>query len=335
MAESQTIAARESLLALQSYLEVPMKGVMSLVEESLRSDIALLDHTNRSLLAQGGKRIRPMMALLSCGAAGGICPDGIRFAAAAELLHNATLLHDDVVDGSGERRGFPTVRTILNGPASVLIGDYWLVKAMDVILGSSRCSEYAISMFSKTLSDLAEGELLQLQKACCCDTDYDDYLKIVYCKTASLFVSSCRTAARAAGATEEVETALGEYARAVGIAFQIRDDILDYEGGEALGKPCCQDIREQKITLPFLCAMGNLPASEQSEWRSRAARVHEDPSLVEEIHSFVLSNGGIEGAQKVLEEYTEKAVSALSALGDSEEKSYLAGLARYLGARDY
>ena len=150
---------------IKTFLAAPMAEVSALMDESLKSDIALLDATNRSLLSQGGKMMRPVLSLLAAGACGGIKADSIRFAAAAEMIHNATLLHDDVVDGASLRRGRPTVMSILNGPASVLVGDYWLVKAIRCILDAERYSERAIRLFAKTLSDLAEGEMLQLEKA--------------------------------------------------------------------------------------------------------------------------------------------------------------------------
>ena len=233
----------------KAFLAEPLERVFALLETSLGSDIALLDATNRSLLAQGGKRIRPGLTLLAAGACGGVNGDTVRFAAAAEMIHNATLLHDDVVDGATTRRGKPTVMSILSSPASVLIGDYWLVKAIRCILDADRYSERAIRLFAKTLSDLAEGEMLQLEKASSCDTTRQDYLRIVYSKTASLFEASVLAGAVSADAPEEWTAALAGYARNLGIAFQIKDDILDYAGDAALGKPVGIDLKEQKITL--------------------------------------------------------------------------------------
>ena len=198
---------------IKTFLAAPMAEVSALMDESLKSDIALLDATNRSLLSQGGKMMRPVLSLLAAGACGGIKADSIRFAAAAEMIHNATLLHDDVVDGASLRRGRPTVMSILNGPASVLVGDYWLVKAIRCILDADRYSERVIRLFSKTLSDLAEGELLQLQKASNADTTREDYIHIIYSKTASLFEAAILSGAVSADAPEEWTAALAGYAR--------------------------------------------------------------------------------------------------------------------------
>ena len=215
---------------IKAYLAGPMEEVSALMDDSLHSDIALLDATNRSLLSQGGKRLRPVLTLLAAGACGGVNADSVRFAAASELIHNSTLLHDDVVDGAEERRGKPTVMSILNGPASVLVGDFWLVKALRCILDADRSSERALRLFSKTLTDLAEGEMLQLQKASAGDTTRADYLRIIYAKTASLFEAAALSGAVSAEAPEEWTAALAGYARNLGLAFQIKDDIFDYCG---------------------------------------------------------------------------------------------------------
>ncbi|MBQ1751754.1 MAG: polyprenyl synthetase family protein, partial [Bacteroidales bacterium] len=149
---------------IRTYLEDSLSRVEAIMDNCLKSDISLLEATNRSLRARNGKMLRPILCLLVSGACSGrgATTDGEKFAAATELLHNATLLHDDVVDSSGERRGKPTVMSILGSPASVLIGDFWLVKAMDSILSSEKSGNIVIRIFAKTLSDLAEGEMLQL-----------------------------------------------------------------------------------------------------------------------------------------------------------------------------
>ena len=319
----------------KAFLAGPMEEVSALLEASLRSDIALLDATNRSLLSQGGKRIRPGLTLLSAGACGGINADSIRFAAAAELIHNSTLLHDDVVDGATTRRGKPTVMSILNGPASVLVGDFWLVKAMRCILDAEHYSERVIRLFSKTLSDLAEGELLQMHKATACDTTREDYLRIIYSKTASLFEASVLSGAVSVDAPEEWTAALAGYARNLGLAFQMKDDIFDYTGGEALGKPVGIDLLEQKITLPLLCALDSVPEEEASAVRAKVGRISEEPGLAEEVRQFVLDHGGVDKARAEMEKYIDEAVFCLEELPQTAEKSYLIKLARFVGERTY
>jgi len=321
--------------ALKAFLAGPMEEVSALLEDSLRSDITLLDATNRSLLSQGGKLMRPMLTLLSAGACGGINADSVRFAAAAEMIHNATLLHDDVVDGAATRRGKPTVMSILSSPASVLIGDFWLVKAIRRILDADRYSERVVRLFAKTLSDLAEGEMLQLEKVSSCDTTRDDYLRIIYSKTASLFEASALSGAVSAGAPEEWTDALAGYARNLGIAFQIKDDILDYAGDAALGKPVGIDLKEQKITLPLLCALDSVPAAEAAEVRALVGRISDEPALADRVRAFVLERDGVGQAVAEMEKYIDGAASCLEALPSSAEKPYLVELARYVGERTF
>ena len=319
---------------IKAYLAGPMQEVSTLLEVSLKSDIALLDATNRSLLSQGGKLMRPMLSLLSAGACGGINADSVRFAAASELIHNATLLHDDVVDGASVRRGKPTVMSILNGPASVLVGDFWLVKAIRCILDADRYSERAIRLFSKTLSDLAEGEMLQMQKASDCDTTREDYIRIIYSKTASLFEAAALSGAVSAEAPEEWTAALAGYARNLGLAFQIKDDIFDYTGGDALGKPVGIDLREQKITLPLLCALDSAP-EEAPAIRTLVGQISDHPEFADDVRSFVLDYGGVEKAVEEMDKYIAEAVFCLEELPQSPEKSYLADLARFVGERTF
>lgn len=321
--------------AVKEYLGQDWLSVQERIASALESDISLLNSTNASILSQSGKQLRPMMALMFARACTGRATDaGIRYAAAAELLHNATLLHDDVADGSELRRGKPTVMSLMGPSVSVLVGDYWLVKAMELILQDSDTDTTAIRIFSKTLSDLAEGEMLQLQKAQSGDTDEKDYLRIIYNKTASLFEAACVSAAISAGVSEDVVKAARDYAVALGLAFQIKDDILDYSGTESVGKPLGVDILEQKITLPLLGALNNVSGQKQAEVRGKVKDIVGRPELRDDIVSFVKENGGLEYAKARLEGYVNEAVHALDILPDSREKECLVELARYTAIRD-
>ena len=321
--------------AVKEYLGQDWLSVQERIASALESDISLLNSTNASILSQSGKQLRPMLALMFARACTGRATDaGIRYAAAAELLHNATLLHDDVADGSELRRGKPTVMSLMGPSVSVLVGDYWLVKAMELILQDSDTDTTAIRIFSKTLSDLAEGEMLQLQKAQSGDTDEKDYLRIIYNKTASLFEAACVSAAISAGVSEDVVKAARDYAVALGLAFQIKDDILDYSGTESVGKPLGVDILEQKITLPLLGALNNVSGQKQAEVRGIVKDIVGRPELRDDIVSFVKENGGLEYAKARLEGYVNEAVHALDILPDSREKECLVELARYTAIRD-
>ena len=314
--------------AIKAYADRHLEGVFHLMEETLSSDVALLDATNRSVLDSGGKRIRPLLTLLSAGACGERTPDTDRVAAAAEILHNATLLHDDVVDGAATRRGRPTVMSQLGGHASVLIGDYWLARAMNLILDTESHTQDYIRLLSRTLDDLARGEILQLQKSECCDTAFEDYLTIIRCKTASLFEACARTGALSGNASGEQVEALGRYASNLGIAFQIKDDILDFVGGD-IGKPAGQDLEERKVTMPLLSALATVPENRCREIRARLAEGGHE----QEILAFVRAQDGTALAQEVLESYIDKAVGCLAVLPESEEKRHLVSLARYSSIR--
>lgn len=318
----------------KSFLGKDLERTVARMETLLGSDIRLLDATNRSLLSHAGKMLRPVLSLLAAGACGRRTEDSVRFAAAVELLHNATLLHDDVVDGSAERRNRPTVMSLLGGPASVLIGDYWLVRCIDCLLDADRYSETVIRLFAKTLSDLAEGEILQLQKASSCDTSEEDYFRIIYCKTASLFETACRSAALSVAAPVERIEAVARYGRQLGMAFQIRDDMLDYGDGEAIGKPVGQDLREGKITMPLLCALAEISEDEALAVRREVAKAPEDSAATASVQAFVKAHDGLARAAERRDGFIYEAISSLRILPDSEEKSYLVSLAHFVGARN-
>ena len=298
----------------------------------LSSDVQLLESINASVLQSGGKMVRPMLALLSAGACGARDDEeAVKVGATVELLHNATLLHDDVVDGSPERRGAPTVFSLLGGGPAVLLGDYWLSKAVDAILSTKKDPGALIRIFADTISNLSIGEMLQMEKSLSCDTTEEDYLRIIYCKTASLFEAAARSAAVAVGAPGPFVDALTRYGAAVGYAFQIKDDILDYSGGP-LGKPAGIDLAEKKITLPLLGALQGSP--EEGRIRDLVRGIDENPDNKEAVRAFVIRNNGIEYAEKRLASYVESATQALSPLPETEEKSYLADLAHFIAGRD-
>ena len=325
------------IAGVKEYLGTEWTAVQGRIAGSLESDIDLLDQTNKSILSHSGKQLRPILALLSaraCSADGHASEATVRYAAAAELLHNATLLHDDVADDSDQRRGVPTIRSLMGPTVSVLLGDYWLVKAMELILGEHEADSKVIRIFSKTLSDLAEGELLQLQKAQSGDTVEEDYLRIIYSKTASLFEASCVSAALSVGAAEDAVEAMRDYAVALGRAFQIKDDLLDYDGTESVGKPLGVDILEQKMTMPLLGALVNAGPQEDKRIRTLVKDIVGHPENRDEIVAFVKANGGMEYASERLDFYVNQAVEALAVLPGSFEKELLVKLARYTANRE-
>lgn len=321
---------------IKDFLGQDWKDTDALIRSSLESDISLLNATNKAILDHSGKQLRPIVSLLVARACGGgrVNADSVRYAAAAELLHNATLLHDDVADSSCERRGAPTVMAILGGPASVLLGDFWLVKALENILASSANCNEVIRIFAGTLSSLAEGEMLQLQKASSGDTVEEDYYRIIYSKTASLFEAAFVSAAISVNAPADWIEAVRDYAVSLGIAFQIKDDIFDYSDGKKIGKPVGIDLEEQKITLPLLGALAAASPERAKQIRGMVLDILEHPEYKEEIVGFVKEGKGIEYAVSRLEDYVSKAVDALTVLPDSKEKDYLVKIAGFTAYRD-
>lgn len=307
----------------------------ALMVSALSSDIPLLNKINGYLLDNSGKKLRPLLALVSAAAC---CPRvsdaSITCAAAAEMMHTATLLHDDVVDESEMRRGSLTVRSLFSPGASVLMGDYWLSKAVNLLVGLGNLE--IMGLFSKTIEDLASGEMLQMEKAQKLDTTEKDYFEIIRCKTASLFVSSVVSAAIAGGAAGIYVDALREYAVKLGLLFQVRDDILDYSETAAIGKDADCDIAERKITLPLLCAFENAPEGREEICRimygidpSDSSTAH-NGGLISQVKAFVLGNDGIALARRKMKHLCSEAVEALDALPESRYKHYLVSIAEAL-----
>ncbi|MBR5735452.1 MAG: polyprenyl synthetase family protein [Bacteroidales bacterium] len=292
----------------------------------LSSDIELLDSINKYILANTGKQIRPALCLLASRVCGGDCFNAIHCAVAMEMLHTATLLHDDVVDQADTRRGKATVGVLYTPRDAVLIGDYWLAKATGILVRN--CDRRVLEVFSNCLAELSSGEVIQLEKSGLLEPDYDSYVSIISKKTAVLFRTAIYCGAYCAGADEATLDALDEYALHLGLAFQMRDDILDYSPSEVTGKPSGQDIRERKITLPLLEAFKSSSDSETAD----VLQMMRD-SKVEEVSAFVMAHKGIEGAQKVLQQESGLAVRALDAIADSKAKEYLSLMALKLSER--
>ncbi len=322
--------------SIKEYLGQDWTAVQERIASALGSDIQLLNSTNDMILSHSGKQLRPLLSLMmarACSDNSALTDASFRYAASSELLHNAALLHDDVADDSDRRRGMPTIMSLMGPSVSVLVGDYWLVKAVELVLDASNGDMRVIRLFSKTLSDLAEGEMLQLQKAQSGDTDEDDYLRIIYNKTASLFEAACVSAAISVNASEDYEKAAKDYAVYLGLAFQIKDDILDYAGTDSVGKPLGVDILEQKITMPLLGAFAKAGAEEEKRVREMVRTIVDNPGYRDEIVAFVKANGGLEYSVNQLDKYVRQAVGALSVLPDSKEKELLVELAYFTAKR--
>lgn len=297
--------------------------------ESMKSDVSLLNLIVGYMTKKKGKRVRPLMVFLSSELCGGVNDRSYTGAAMVELLHNATLIHDDVVDEASERRGMASINATWNNKIAVLIGDYLLAKGL---LAAVDNEEYH---FLKALSDavkrMSEGELLQIQKSKDYDTDDDIYYRIIADKTASLLSSCCEIGAAAASDDKEIHRKLRNYGEHIGIAFQIRDDIFDYQStGSLIGKPVGNDLKEKKMTLPLIYSLKQAGNSERKSIIGMMKKDRIRRKNIKEIISFVKAQGGLEYAEKAAREYSDKAISFLADFEESEAKESLKNFASFV-----
>lgn len=315
---------------VQKFLGTAWSDFQRIFAESLVSDIPLLDKANRFILEHGGKKLRPTLALLIAKALRGLCNElVVRCAAAAELLHTATLMHDDVADDALTRRDVPTMRALYSPTTAVLLGDFWLSRAMGLIIDHP--DKRVLHIFSKCLGDLAEGEMLQLEKARRADATEEDYQRIIYSKTTSLFEASIVSAAFSVGAGAAELDSCRQYARHIGQAFQMMDDIFDYSPELSTGKPTGQDLLEKKITLPLFGLFHSAPGHVSREIRRRMR--NPDPELVPDVFALVRQYDALAYARRRLSEEVRRAVDALAPLPASKAKNYLSELAAQMAVR--
>lgn len=323
---------------IRSTIVPEWEGFEKILSAALASRSNLLNKINSYLLDTSGKQLRPLLALVTAKAcSGSINQKAIACAAVSELIHTATLLHDDVVDGSDYRRGKLTVRRLFSSGASLLLGDYWLTKAIHLLI-SYGCPYEVLGAYSKAIEELAEGEIIQMELADSLSATEEDYMQVIRRKTASLFIASVKGPAIVSGASGEVVSSLEQYASWLGCCFQIRDDILDYRPTSETGKDSDSDIMERKITMPLLCAMRNASPEDEQRIRRRMhditcdpAKVGQDREVAAEIREFVLEHGGLESAAAVLREYVYKAQDCLSVLAPSRSRDNLMAVAGYVG----
>lgn len=322
---------------IKEFLAEDWEGFVEALNKSIESSNSLLNSINSYILQHGGKQLRPALSLLASKCCGNLNESSYYCAAVSEIIHTATLLHDDVADNGDTRRGVPTVRLQFSPAASVLTGDFWLSRGMHVLLNN--CNVEILKLYTNALEGLAEGEIIQLEKAKEIDTTIEDYYKIIERKTASLFIAAVLGGATSVSGTEKEIESLKGYAYQLGIAFQIRDDIFDYSPKIDSGKQIGADIRERKITLPLLCAFKNAPEYEKLI-REQIKKI--DPlslddttinSVIEGVSKFVVENKGIESAQEILTNHINLGIKALEGIKPSKAKDILIEIISYVGNR--
>jgi len=312
-------------------IAMPIAGDLRAFEEhfreAVRSDAALLDKITHYIVRRKGKKVRPMLVFLSARLFGEVREPVMVAASLVELLHTATLVHDDVVDSSFYRRGFFSVNALWGNKGAVLVGDYLLSRGLLLALDNHQYE--LLQVLSRAVRDMSEGELLQIKKARKLDITEDVYFQIIRQKTASLMAASCAAGALAAGAnTDEVERMrlFGEH---IGVAFQIKDDLLDF-GEEDTGKPKGIDIKEKKMTLPLIHTLGQVDGGEKKAMLRTIRKHNTDTARVAGLIDRVHELGGVRYAREKMREHQQRAVELLHTMPEGEARQSLERLVAFV-----
>jgi octaprenyl-diphosphate synthase len=300
----------------------------------MQSKVALIPELAGHLIAGGGKRMRPMLTLACANLLGYPGTRHHKLAAAVEFIHTATLLHDDVVDGSGMRRGKQTANLIWGNPASVLVGDFLFSRAFELMVEDG--SLKVLRILSHASAVIAEGEVEQLTAQRQIDTDEDHYLDIISAKTAALFAAACRVAPVVAEADEDAELALESYGRNLGIAFQLTDDVIDYASDLAtMGKGVGDDFRDGKMTLPVILAYARGSEGDRAFWRSAIGGERVSDEDLGEAIRLLRASGALDDTLERARLYGRRAIDSLAKVPSSKAKSALVEAAEFAVARAY
>ena len=320
-----------SLKTIQAPIATELKKVNRVIRQALSSDVRMLNLILRYVMRSKGKQMRPTLVLLSAKMVGEVSEATYRAATLIELMHTATLIHDDVIDNADTRRGFLTLHKIWKSKLAVLIGDYLLSRGL--LLAVNEDDFNTLRIVSTAVKEMSEGELLQIEKSKKLDITEKTYFDIIRKKTASLLASCSSAGARSAGADDDTVKQLWDFGEAVGIAFQIKDDILDYEGNHT-GKKTGNDIREKKITLPLLYAFTQVEKNEKRKIFKLLRQKHKTQEIVDAVIEFVHQNGGIEYADKIMAQYTQKALRLLEPFKNASVYPQMVELVQFVTTRN-
>lgn len=300
-------------------------------KSSMQSSVPLLDRITHYIVKRKGKHIRPMFVFFSASICGGINDSTHRGAALVELLHTATLVHDDVVDNSYQRRGFFSINALWKNKIAVLVGDFLLSKGL--LLSIENNDFQLLKIVSEAVKQMSEGELLQVEKVRRMDVDEPIYYEVIRQKTASLIASCCACGAASAGATEEVIEKMRLFGEKIGIAFQIKDDMFDF-GTDDVGKPLGIDIKEKKVTLPLIYSLNNASPSERKRIINLVKNHNDDSKKIQEIILFVNQTGGLQYAETQMKKYQNEAFNILNTFPTSASREGLEQLVRFTTERN-
>ena len=301
--------------------------------ESMQSNVALLDKVTRFIVTTKGKQMRPMFVFLCAKLTGEASEKTFRGASMIELIHTATLVHDDVVDESFKRRNFFSINALWKNKIAVLVGDYLLSKA--VLLSTDHKDFDLLAVISRTIREMAEGELLQLEKARKLDITEDVYYEIIRQKTATLIAACCEIGALSTNSDEDLAKKMRDFGTFTGMAFQIKDDLFDYLTSNIIGKPVGIDIKEQKMTLPLIYTLKNASETERKYFFNTIKRYNNDTKRVKELIDFVKKSGGLDYAIGVMKDFQQKAKNILNEFPDSEAKHSLHLMLDYVIERKF
>ncbi len=299
--------------------------------KAMKSNVALLDKIMFYIVQRKGKQMRPIFVFLSAKAAGGTTEATYNAASLVELLHTATLVHDDVVDESLERRGFFSINALWKNKIAVLVGDYLLSQGLLLAVNNNEFS--LLRILSRAVKEMSEGELMQIEKARKLDIQEAVYFDIIRQKTASLIAAACEAGAVSAGVSPEVSEQFRIFGEKVGIAFQIKDDLFDY-GTQDVGKPLGIDIKEKKMTLPLIYALQNTDRPTKKRIINLIKNHSKDQKSVKEVISFVHTSGGLQYAESRMMEYCKEAIDLLKTLANNDASSSLEDLIDYVTNRE-
>ena len=318
---------------LSAALAGDMAAVNALIAERMASEHApRIPQVTAHLVEAGGKRLRPMLTLAAARICGYRGPFHVHLAATVEFIHTATLLHDDVVDESGQRRGRPTANLLWDNKSSVLVGDYLFSRAFQLMVETGNLR--VLDILSNASATIAEGEVLQLTAAQDLRTDESVYLKVIRGKTAALFSAATEAGGVIAGAPEDQVKALFDYGDALGVSFQIVDDLLDYGGdAAATGKNVGDDFRERKLTLPVIKAVALADADERAFWQRTIEKGRQEDGDLEQALALLARHGTMEATRAEAIAWADRAKAALEALPPSDLREMLRDLADYVVAR--
>ena len=321
-----------ALPGIQSLAQADMAAVDALIRARLASDVVLINQIADHIISAGGKRLRPMLVVLAGQACGPTTPDHHQLAAIIEFIHTSTLLHDDVVDESDLRRGRSTANALWGNAPSVLVGDFLYSRSFQLMVELDRLD--VMRLLADTTNRIAEGEVLQLLHVHNPDTDEAAYLRVIERKTAVLFAAGTRLGAMASGADEGIQRRLYDYGMALGYAFQIADDVLDYTAdAEALGKNLGDDLAEGKATLPLIHAIRHSDTATAE--RLRAIVQEGAAGAMPEVLAAIRATGGLDYSRERARHYAAMAEQALDGLPESDALAALRGLARYAVERGH